>query len=500
MTLDAKAVAFATYFLIILAIGVWATRFSSKGVSEYFIGGRSVPRFVVALSAVVSGRSAWVFTGLAGLAYRDGASAVWYVVGFTIAEMLLFFFFANRIRRFGEAHDCVTVTDILAARLGDRVGWLRFTVAIPIVIFYTAYVAAQFDAGGKALAANYGVEQHVGLVITAGIILFYTFLGGFLAVSYTDAIQAMFMISALVLLPILLIPAEGGWNNVIEKLNPGAMDPMKISFGMLIGALGLGLGSGGNPHIVARYLSIRDVNGLRFAGVIATLWNVVMCWCAILVGISGQAVFRGDTALTTKQASETVLLQLTQLYLPPLIVGFVLAALFAAIMSTADSQLLVVASSIVRDLVQRVALKGRELSQRTLVLLSRLVVLAVSVSAVAITWQGAESLHALIVLAWSGVGGSLGPPLLLSAFWSRLTLPGAIIGILCGTVAVLYWGTNPDLTKITSEIIPGFFASLLATVSVSLLTKTPEDTRKALAIMSGRATPSRPEMQTPPGT
>ncbi|MER3413729.1 MAG: sodium/proline symporter [Armatimonadota bacterium] len=405
MSLDAKALAFGAYFLIILVIGVWATRFSSRGVSEYFIGARSVPRFVVALSAVVSGRSAWVFTGLAGLAYRDGASAVWYIVGFTIAEMLLFFFFAIRVRRFGEARDCVTVTDILAARLDDRVGRLRVAVAVPIVIFYTAYIAAQFDAGGKALAQNYGVEGHTAIIATAGIILFYTLLGGFLAVSYTDAIQAVFMISALVLLPILLIPAEGGWAVVVQHLNPSAMDPMKIFIGMMIGGIGLGLGSGGNPHIVARYLSIRDADGLRFAGVIGTLWNVVMCWCAVLIGISGQAVFRGETTLATKQASETVLLQLTQAYLPPLLAGFVLAALFAAIMSTADSQLLVVASSIVRDLVQRVIFKGTELSQRMLVMLSRLVVLGVTAAAVAVAWRGAESLHALIVLAWSGVGG-----------------------------------------------------------------------------------------------
>jgi sodium/proline symporter len=491
MMLDAKAIAFGAYFVIILAIGVWATRFSSRGVSEYFIGGRSVPRFVVALSAVVSGRSAWVFTGLAGLAYRDGASAVWYVVGFTIAEMLLFFFFANRIRRLGEARDCVTVTDILAARLGDKAGMLRVAVAVPIVIFYTAYVAAQFDAGGKALAQNYGVEVHAATLVTAGIILFYTFLGGFLAVSYTDAVQAIFMISALVLLPILLIPAEGGWSAVMENLKPGAMDPTKISIGMLIGALGLGLGSGGNPHIVARYLSIRDVDGLRFAGVICTLWNVVMCWCAILIGLSGQAVFRGETELATKQASETVLLQLTQMYLPALIGGLTLAALFAAIMSTADSQLLVVASSIVRDLVQRVIFKGQELSQRALVLLSRLVVLGVTAAAVAVAWRGAESLHALIVLAWSGVGGSLGPPLLLCAFWRRLTAAGAIAGILAGTATVLYWGTNPELTKITSEIVPGFGASLLATVLVSLLTKPPADAAETLGIMSGRAPLSR---------
>lgn len=498
MTLDAKAVAFGAYFLIILVIGVWATRFSSRGVSEYFIGGRSVPRFVVALSAVVSGRSAWVFTGLAGLAYRDGASAVWYVVGFTIAEMLLFFFFANRVRRFGGARDCVTVTDVLAARLRDRAGFLRIAVAVPIVIFYTAYVAAQFDAGGKALAANYGLEQHMGILVTAGIILFYTFLGGFLAVSYTDAIQAMFMISALVLLPILLIPAEGGWTSVMQHLKPGAMDPTKISIGMMIGALGLGLGSGGNPHIVARYLSIRDVNGLRFAGVIGTLWNVVMCWCAILIGISGQAVFRGDSALATKQASETVLLQLTQAYLPALMAGFVLAALFAAIMSTADSQLLVVASSIVRDLVQRVLFKGTELSQHLLVLLSRSVVLGVTVAAVAVAWRGAESLHALIVLAWSGVGGSLGPPLLLCAFWRRLTTAGAITGILSGTVTVLYWGTNPSLTSITSEIVPGFCASLVATVLVSRITTPPADAQDSLAIMSGKETrPSSPPQPSP---
>lgn len=489
--MDPKFVAFGLYFVVILLIGVWATRFSSRGVSEFFVGGRSVPRFVVALSAVVSGRSAWVFTGLAGLAYREGASAVWYVVGFTIAEMLLFFFFANRVRRLGEATDCVTVTDLLAARLGEKGGLLRLAVAIPIVIFYTAYIGAQFDAGGKALAANYGLTEQTGMMITAGIILFYTFLGGFLAVSYTDAVQAFFMISALILLPILLIPAEGGWNEIMTHLKPGAMDPFKISVGLMIGGIGLGLGSGGNPHIVARYLSIKDVDGLRFAGVIGTLWNVVMCWSAIFVGMAGQAVFRGANELATKPASETVLLKLTQMYLPAFLAGLVLAALFAAIMSTADSQLLVVASAIVRDLVQKVLFQGRELAQAHLVFLSRTVVLLVTIAAVLVSWRGAESLHALIVLAWSGVGGSLGPPLLLSAFWRRLTAWGAVSGILAGTVVVLLWGTNPNLTAITSEIVPGFLVSLFFTVAVSLATSPPPEADEALAIMSGRGTVRR---------
>lgn len=167
--------------------------------------------------------------------------------------------------------------------------------------------------------------------------------------------------------------------------------------------------------------------------------------------------------------------------------GLVLAALFAAIMSTADSQLLVVASAIVRDLVQKVFYQGRELARQHLVLLSRSVVLLVTVSAVVVSWKGAESLHALIVLAWSGVGGSLGPPLLLSAFWRRLTAAGAIAGILAGTVVVLLWGTNPNLTAITSEIVPGFFTSLAFTVGVSLLTPKPPQAEEALAIMRGHA-------------
>lgn len=472
--------AFVGYLVVVSAIGIWASKFSSLGVKEFFVGGRTMNRFVVALSAVVSGRSAWLLLGVTGMAYSRGASAVWAVVGYIVVELFLFLYFARRLRRFSEEHDCITVPDFFVARFGDPRGILRLVLVAIILVFMVSYVSAQFVAGGKAFSAAFGLTPVAGMMLTAAIVLLYTILGGFLAVSLTDVVQAIFMMVALVLLPALAILRLGGWSLVVERLtalDPTLVDPVALSLGAAAGFLGIGLGSPGNPHIIARYMSIKDERQLRTAAIVGTIWNVVMAWGALLIGLSGRVWFPDVTALPGAD-TENLYPALAQQIFHPVLFGLVIASIFAAIMSTADSQLLVAASSVVRDLYEKVVMNGRELPQKTLVLYSRIVVLLLVALAFGLGIVAEKLVFWLVLFAWAGLGAALGPTSILALYWSRTTRPGVIAGLVTGTVVTVVWELTPRLNGIIYELIPAFAASALVTVLVSLATRESDTTNE----------------------
>ena len=467
--------AFVVYILVILAIGVASTRFSSAGISEYFVGGRRMHRFVVALSAVVSGRSAWLLLGVTGMAYARGASALWAVVGYTAVELLLFLVFAPRLRRFSGRHDCITVPDYFAARFDDRSGALRTLLVAVILVFMVGYVAGQFVGGGKAFAASFGLSPTGGVLLTAGIVLAYTMTGGFLAVSLTDMIQAIFMLFALVALPAIATAQLGGPGPVLAELaalDPGLVDPTALSLGAAIGFLGIGLGSPGSPHILARYMSIADARQLRVSAWIGTAWNVLMAAGALWIGLVGRAWYP-DVAMLPGADTENLYPVLAQQHLPPVLFGAVVASIFAAIMSTADSQLLVAASAVVRDVYEKVLRRGGEVPQRRLVLLSRLVVSALVLLAVGFGLAADQLVFWLVLFAWAGLGAAIGPTSILALFWRRTTRPGVVAGVVAGTLTTVGWYFTPVLKARMYELVPGFAAGLAATVVVSLLTSPP---------------------------
>ncbi len=478
--------AFIAYLLLVVGIGVYATRFSSAGVSEFFIGGRRMNRFVVALSAVVSGRSAWLLLGVTGMAYAIGPSALWATVGYTVVELFLFLYYAPRLRRFSARYDCITVPDFFATRFEDERGSLRVVLVIVILLFMVGYVAAQFVGGGKAFAAGFGLTPTTGVLLTAAIVLVYTMLGGFLAVSLTDMVQALFMIFALVLLPVIAIADRGGLSLVLEQLSaldPSLVDPFALSAGAAIGFVGIGLGSPGNPHILARYMSIDDPAQLRYSAVIGTIWNVVMSGGAVFIGLVGRAYFP-EASLLPAGDTENLYPLLAQQHLPPVLFGIVVASIFAAIMSTADSQLLVAASAVVRDVYEKVLHRGETLSQRRLVFLSRAVVVLLVALAVGFGMVAEQVVFWLVLFAWAGLGASLGPTSILALFWPRATRAGVIAGILTGTATTVIWYLVPALKSHLYELVPAFALALLATVVVSLLTRPPEDAEALHQAMS----------------
>ena len=491
---DPFAVAsFILYLAVVMGIGVYAARFSSAGVSEFFVGGRRMHRFVVALSAVVSGRSAWLLLGVTGMAYTMGAAAVWTVVGYITVEMFLFLFYARRIRHFTEAHDCVTLPDFFAARFGDRNGLLRAVLIVIILIFMVGYVSAQFVGGGKAFAGSFGMNQQLGVALTALIVVLYTTLGGFLAVSLSDMLQACIMIVALVLVPTLAIVDFGGLGPVLtqlQALDPTTIDPTALSIGAAIGAVGIGLGSPGNPHIIVRYMSIADPDQLRYSAVVGTVWNVVMAWGALFIGLAGRVYFP-DAALLPSADTEQLYPLLAAHHLHPVFFGIVVASVFAAIISTADSQLLVAASSVVRDLYEKIVQRDAAVPQSRLVLYSRIVVVLLVIAALVFGLLAQELVFWLVLFAWAGLGAAIGPTSILALYWRGTTRAGVIAGLLTGTAVTVIWQYTPVLEPIVYELVPAFAASLLVTVVVSRLTRTPDNVDALFASMVP-ARPSKP--------
>ncbi|MCC5913588.1 MAG: sodium/proline symporter [Balneolaceae bacterium] len=481
----AAITAFVAYLAMIIGVGIYASRFSSQGISEYFIAGRKMNRYVVALSAVVSGRSAWLLLGVTGMAYAQGPSAIWAVVGYIVVEIFLFLYYAKRLRNFTEKRDCITIPDFFAERFGDHDGKLRITIVTIFLVFMIGYIAAQFVAGGKAFASGFGMEMNTGILLTALIVVVYTIVGGFLAVSLSDMVQAFFMILALVILPFIAIIEYGGLAILLSELASMGMfyvDPFAISVGAAIGFMGIGLGSPGNPHILARYMSINDSSELKTAAIVGTTWNVIMAWGAVFIGLSGRVYFP-EVSMLPAEDTENLFPMLAQMHLHPILFGTVLASIFAAIMSTADSQLLVAASSMVRDVYEKIIRKGEDLPQKKLVLYSRIVVFLIVVLSLAFGFLAEDLVFWLVLFAWAGLGASIGPTSILALYWRGTTRAGVMAGLITGTLVTIIWYYTPLLSNLMYELIPGFFAALIATWLVSLVTEAAPDTRRAFEDM-----------------
>jgi len=481
-------ISFLLYFVIIVTIGILSAKFSSSGLTEFFLGGRKMKEFIVALSAVVSGRSAWLLVGVTGMAYTIGAPAVWAVTGYITAEVFLFAFVGKRLRRYTSQMDNITLPDFFESRFKDKSNLLRIISVIIILIFMISYVAAQFTAGGKAFSTSFGMSETNGVLLTAVIVLIYTILGGFLAVSLTDMIQAFFMIAALLILPVVAISHAGGWGEVVEILrnfNPKFLDPFAFSAGGIIGFLGIGLGSPGNPHILVRYMSIDDPRALRKSCVIGTIWNTLMAWGAVFIGLVGRAYFLQPERLPGKDP-ENLYPLLASSHLHPFIVGIIVASIMAAIMSTADSQLLVAASGVVRDIYQKIIAKKKSLEQKKLVFLSRAVVFVMVIAALILGKIASKYVFWLVLFAWGGLGASFGPTILLALFWKKATKAGIAAGLISGTTVTIVWSQIPLLKNIIYELVPAFIISILLTVIVSLVTNPPEEAEQELRSIAAK--------------
>ena len=473
-------VSLAAYFLAMLGIGLWAWRKSTGDIGGYLLGGRRLSPSVAALSAGASDMSGWLMLGLPGAAYVSGLSAGWIAVGLFVGALLNYLIVAPRLRVQTElTGDSITIPDFFEKRLEDHSHALRVISSVVIIIFFTLYTSAGVVAGGKLFESAFGADYALGLWITAGVVVVYTLFGGFLAVSVTDFVQGCIMFVALILLPVAAFLQLGGdFVPTLEAARPNALNMMGDLTGLaVVSSLAWGLGYFGQPHIIVRFMAVRSVRDVPTMRNIGMGWMGVALVGALATGIIGAAyVARSGVPLDDP---ETIFIRLSDVLFHPLITGFLLAALLAAIMSTISSQLLVSSSSLTEDMY-RIYLR-RDASQSELVAVSRLCVLLVALIAIALAYNPESTILDLVANAWAGFGAAFGPVVILSLTWNRLTRNGALAGILVGALVVLFWIYAPvlaggaTLSSVVYEIVPGFILGGVAAVVVSLLDQPPSE-------------------------
>jgi sodium/proline symporter len=464
------------YLVILLVIGVAAAR-RMKGLDDFVLGGRRIGPLAAAISERASGESSWFLLGLPGAAYAAGFTEFWSVIGIAFGIFFSWTFLAMPLRRQTGEYNALTIPDYFEARFagaGNRSRALRILSMAIIIFFYTIYLAAQFIGGGKLLNAAFGLDPALGLVLTAVVVMLYTLLGGFLAVVWTDVVQGIMMMFVAFILPIVGIVKLGGPGVLVDRLQDVhggfslAMDGGKTGaafvFGVMLGSLSWGLGYLGQPHLLTRYMAIKSHTQIRRSTLIAMIWVLLAYWGAAMIGIVGAGTF--DTALADP---EQVMPLLARYLLPGWIAGLMLAGAIAAMMSTADSQLLVVTSSIVEDVYVKLLRVRSE--PRVLVLVSRVVTIAVSAVALVLAFGAEDTIFDLVSYAWAGLGASFGPPLLLALRWKRTTFAGVLSGMVAGSVSNVVWKNVPTLGDALDLKLASFLVALVVTVGASALTQ-----------------------------
>ena len=470
-------ISLTVYFIVMLGIGFYAYKKSTSDISGYMLGGRNLSPSVTALSAGASDMSGWMLMGLPGAMYITGISSLWIALGLVIGAFLNYLIVAPRLRTYTElANDSITLPDFFENRFNDQTRILRLVSSLVIIIFFTLYTSSGIAAGGKLFESSFGLNYEMGLYITASVVVMYTLFGGFLAVSLTDFVQGCIMFIALVLVPIVAINDVGGIeqiNNSVESINPNLLNLFSgVSALGIMSAMAWGLGYFGQPHIIVRFMAIRSVADLPKARRIGMTWMIVAIIGAMATGFSGIA-YVAKTGVELNDP-ETIFILLSQVLFSPLIAGFLLAAILAAIMSTISSQLLVTSSSLTGDFYQ--AFLNKEASEKRLVQVGRLSVFMVALVAIYLAHDRTNSILSLVSNAWAGFGAAFGPVVILSLHWKGMNRNGALAGVIAGAVTVLIWIYAPieingqSLSSLMYEIVPGFIACTLAVVFVSRAT------------------------------
>lgn len=463
-------VSIGLYMAMMLFIGWYAYRKTSN-LTDYMLGGRSLGPAVTALSAGAADMSGWLLMGLPGAVYVQGLSASWIAIGLTVGAYINWVLVAPRLRTYTQvANDSITIPGYLENRFKDQTKLLRLVSGIVILIFFTFYVSSGMVSGAVFFKNSFGTSYHTGLFIVASVVVAYTLFGGFLAVSWTDFIQGMMMVTALLLVPVLAVGDTGGWAHTFETVkvvNPNFLDLFKGTTTIgIISLMAWGLGYFGQPHIIVRFMAIKSVKETKSARRIAMSWMMFSLIGTMFTAIIGIAFFH-DNAQHILNDKEAVFIELGRILFHPLIAGFILAAVLAAIMSTISSQLIVTSSALTEDIYRLIFRKNA--TDREYVFFGRMSVLAVSIIAAVLAFNQNSSILDLVAYAWAGFGASFGPVILLSLFWRKMTNWGAILGMISGAITVIVW-KNIGLGETLYEIVPGFIVNLLVSVIVSLLT------------------------------
>ncbi|MBP3735709.1 MAG: sodium/proline symporter PutP [Lachnospiraceae bacterium] len=467
---NAESIVFLIYLVFMLGIGVFFfLRSKNAGEKDYFLGGRKMGPWVSALSAGASDMSAWVLMGLPASIYAAGLGQAWIAIGLAIGYALCWIFMAPRLRRFTiEANDSITLPQFLTNRFLAQNRILQVICAVIFILAYTIYAASSMKACGTLFNTVIGIDATTAMYVAAAIIITYTFLGGFNAVSWTDFFQGMLMLAALLMAPIFalfVVQGGGGAADGFSGLPEGYWN-MFSDWKEIVSGLAWGLGYFGMPHIIVRFMAVRSPEDMKKSAKIGITWNVLIVTFSVAAGCIGHLLL-GEIS-----DSSTVFIQMVRMIFPAFMSGILLSAILAASMSTADSQLLASASAFASDVYKPILRKG-EASDKEMLWTGRLVVLVISLIALIIASNpNSGSIMDLVSNAWGIFGAAFSPVILLSLFWKRINFAGTAAGIIVGAAVDIYWLRAMSATGIY-ELIPGFAAGLAAAFLVSLITPAP---------------------------
>lgn len=475
-----ELISIGLYMLLMILIGLYSYKKSTSNSDEFLIGGRKMGAAVTALSAGAADMSGWLLMGLPGAMYLSGLSASWIAIGLTIGAFLNYVIVAPRLRVYTEvAKNAITLPVFFENRFHDKTQLLKIASSVLILVFFTLYTSAGMVSGGRLFESAFNMDYYTGLFVTSSVVVLYTFLGGFLAVSLTDFVQGTIMVLALVILPIVVITQIGGLTetlDIIETKNSNYLDLFKGTTTIsILSLMAWGLGYFGQPHILVRFMAIEHVKDIPKARNIGISWMIFTVGGAMLVGLFGIAYLQKFDLATmqrfdgSKEIAETIFIHLSRVLFHPLIGGFLLSAILAAVMSTISSQLLVTSSSMTEDIYKTFINKNA--SAKSMLIMSRVSVLIVAIIALLLSLNPKDSILNLVGNAWAGFGAAFGPLIILSLLWKRTTAMGGLAGMLVGGAVVLGWVYIPHNYKEVYEMIPGFILSFLTIIVVSLLTK-----------------------------
>ncbi len=501
----------AGYMLMIIAIGILFARRSNKNAESYFLGGRTLGPWVSAMSAEASDMSGYLLMGVPGLAYWCGlADAGWTAIGLALGTYLNWLLVSRRLRSYSvAAGNAITVPDFLSNRFHEKKKVILGVSAIFILIFFTVYAASCFVTCGKLFAGLFNMSYHSMMLVGAAFVLLYTMLGGFLAESVSDFIQAMVMVAALLCVLIVGTRHAGGIGAVMENARaiPGYLSltqlaspvvdasgvqqsaggaplfgiPESYGFLKILSTLSWGLGYFGMPQVLLRFMAIRRGSELKRSRRIATVWVVISLTAAVYIGIMGRAMFPVHESLSTASSAENIFIVVSQSLFPPLAAGVVMAGILAATISSSDSYLLIASSAFSKNIFGGILKKDAD--DRQVMWVSRVTLLVIALLGIVIAWDENSVIFRVVSFAWAGFGATFGPIMLFSLFWKRTTRSGAIAGMLSGGIMVFVWKLvlNPLLGGVFAihELFPAFVISCAVTVAVSLMSKEPSDEIKA---------------------
>ena len=491
-------IAIVAYMAVVIAIGVVFAKRANKDTESYFLGGRTLGPWVSAFSAEASDMSGWLLMGLPGLAYWSGlASAGWTAIGLAIGTYLNWLIVSKRLRRYSVAVDAITIPDFFSRRFRENKRVLMTIASVMIIVFFTPYAGSCLMACGKLFSQLFGADYNTMVIVAAVFVLTYTFLGGFLAESTSDFMQAIVMIVALVLVVVLGIAAAGGLTTVIENAKgiPGFLslvtsanptgeaangsalfgEASKYTGLAIASAMAWGLGYFGMPQVLLRFMGIRAEHELKRSRRIATVWVVISLATAVAIGLIGRVLYSDAYMVYGSGNTENIFILLSTKLLPPLLAGLVCAGILAAAISSSDSYLLISASAVSKNVWQGLIRKNA--SDKETMWVSRIVLILITFFAIFVATGKNQVIFTIVDFAWAGFGAAFGPLMLFSLFWKRTTYAGAIAGMVAGGVMVFIW--NFFISKFGGiwsiyELLPAFLFSCIVIVVVSLLTKKPD--------------------------